>query len=54
MDFTEELEQALTELDNATDNIEDWCDITNGADVKIALDLVIEKSRAVLSAANWA
>lgn len=54
MDFTEDLEQALTELDNVTENIEDWCDMTNGADIKNALNLVVEKARAVLAEANWA
>ena len=54
MDFTDELETALTELDSATENIEDWCDMLNGADIKNALDHVVAKARAVLEAANWA
>lgn len=54
MDFTEELEEALTELDNVTDNVEDWVDMTNGADIKNALELIVKKARAVLQEANWA
>jgi hypothetical protein len=54
MDFTDELETALTELDNATADIEDWCDMYNAADIKNALDHVVAKARAVLTAANWA
>lgn len=54
MDFTEELEEALTELDRAINIVADSTDMTNGADVKNALDYITKQATAVLHAANWA
>lgn len=54
MEFTEELEEALTALDRAIELVADSTDMTNGADVKNALDYITQKALAVLHEANWA
>lgn len=53
MEFSEELENALTELDDSIILIGESTDFDNGADIKNALDLVVAKANNVLIAAKW-
>lgn len=53
MEFSEELENALTELDSSIILIGETTDFTNGADIKNSLDLIVAKASDVLIAAKW-